>query len=290
MLINTFQHIHGIGPKTEADLWSRGIYEWDDIDKIDHKSVLSGKFYFIKDQIEESKKALQTKDFSYFAKRLPSKEHWRIYFDAILTEKYPAAFIDIETSFSNSGEQYISTIALYDGKEIQCFIRGHNLWDFPEFIKKYCLIVTYSGKTFDIPFMENHFRMKFTNTHIDLRYVLSGMGIKGGLKKCERILGFHRNESEGIEGSMAPFLWNAFERGKSLRHLHTLLAYNIEDVLGLYHIIHKIFEDRIKNTPFKDIYRLDYTAFPQMPYRADRNIIENLTTLSFNNRASSHHA
>lgn len=282
MLINTFQHIHGIGPGTETDLWSRGIHDWDAVEKIDHKTVLSGKYYFIRDQIAESRIALDHLDFSYFSGKLPSREHWRIYWNAIELKSCPVAFIDIETAFLKNGEQYISTIALYDGNEIHCFIKGENLWDFPGFIKKYSLIITYSGRTFDIPFMENYFRMKFQNTHIDLRYVLAGMGYKGGLKKCEKALGFQRMESEGIEGRMAPYLWNEYERKGSLKHLYTLLAYNIEDVLGLYHLMHRVFEIGIEKTPFSNVYRLEYHNFPEMPYRADRSLKDRLTSCSWN--------
>lgn len=277
MLKHTFQHIHGIGPKSEFDLWRRGILDWNDLDRINPESVLSGKFYYIKEQIIESKEAINQRDYGYFAKRLPSREHWRIYIDSISSpgsHEHTCAFLDIETAFSTSGEQYISTISLYDGHCIHCFIRGANLWCFPEEIKKYEIIVTYSGKTFDIPFIEKSFDISIKNTHIDLRYVLSGMGIKGGLKKCEKELGFNRSESEGIDGKMAPFLWTAYEKAGSLRHLHTLLAYNIEDVLGLYHIIHRISELKISETPFVNLFNLDMEPLPEMPYSADKKTVE----------------
>jgi uncharacterized protein YprB with RNaseH-like and TPR domain len=199
----------------------------------------------------------------------------------VLFRSHPAAFIDIETAFSRYDEQFISTIALYDGDGIHCFIRGENLYDFPEFIKKYSLIITYSGRTFDIPFIERYFGIKLENTHIDLRYVLAGMGYKGGLKKCEKLLGFRRTESDGMEGVMAPYLWNEYERTGSRIHLHTLLAYNIEDVLGLYHLMHRAFEIGIEKTPFAGIYKPEYRAFPEMPYRADRALKERLASYSF---------
>lgn len=279
MLSNTFQHIHGIGPKTESDLWSKGVLDWNSLEKTDHTSILPGKFYFIRDQIEESKSALKDRDFTYFTKRLPSKEHWRVYMEALKTENSSIAYIDIETSFTTDGEQYISTVSLYDEKEIHCFIRGRNLYCFPDFIKKYSIIITFSGKTFDIPFMEYFFGIKFTNAHIDLRYVLSGMGYKGGLKKCEKLMGFQRKESEGIEGSMAPFLWNAYEKGGSIIHLNTLLAYNIEDVLGLYYLMHRIIEIKIAETPFRDVYGIDQKPFPEMPYTADKKLTARLKSM-----------
>lgn len=280
MIKKTFQHIHGIGPKTEAELWAMGINDWEAIAKADHKSILQGKFYFIKDQIIESRSALERKDYSYFTRNLPSKEHWRVYLEAVKEDDNPAAYIDIETSFTPHGEQYISTIALYDEEEIHCFIRGKNLHEFPLFIQKYSLIITYSGKTFDVPFMEKFFDIRITNAHIDLRYVLSGMGYKGGLKKCEKLLGFHRQESEGIEGAMAPYLWNAYEKGGSISHLETLLAYNIEDVLGLYHLMHRIIEIRMAETPFRDSYTINQRPFPEMPYKVDRKVASSIKSMS----------
>ena len=59
-------------------------------------------------------------------------------------------------------------------------------------IREYSTVVTYNGKSFDVPFIERFFRIKMHHMHIDLMYVLRSLGYKGGLKSCERQLGLER--------------------------------------------------------------------------------------------------
>ena len=49
-------------------------------------------------------------------------------------------------------------------------------------------IVSYNGKSFDVPFIENYFGIQLSHAQIDLRYVLGSLGYIGGLKGCERQL------------------------------------------------------------------------------------------------------
>ncbi|NLT67642.1 MAG: exonuclease, partial [Acidobacteria bacterium] len=71
-------------------------------------------------------------------------------------------------------------------------------------MRDYKLIVTYNGKCFDIPFIEYYFGIKLDCAQIDLRYVLSSLGIKGGLKGCEKRLGIQRPPGmEELDGFFA---------------------------------------------------------------------------------------
>src|SRR5262249_48917100 len=118
---------------------------------------------------------------SYFAEKLPSNQHWRLYRDFQDT----CAFVDIETT-GLSDFDGITTMILYDGKTIRHYVNGENLDTFPADVNNYRLLVTYCGKTFDIPFIQRFFGIQVTQTHIDLRWVLWSLGLKGGLKGCER--------------------------------------------------------------------------------------------------------
>ena len=51
------------------------------------------------------------------------------------------------------------------------------------------MIVTYNGKSFDIPFIENYFNIRLDHAQIDLRYVLYSLGFRGGLKGCRKTAG-----------------------------------------------------------------------------------------------------
>ena len=99
-------------------------------------------------------------------------------------------------------------------------------------IKKYHVLVTYSGKCFDVPFIEREFGITLPPAHLDLRYILSSIGIKGGLKHCEHQLGLGRGELEGIDGFFAVLLWKDYLAGNKSA-LDTLLAYNIKDTVNL---------------------------------------------------------
>jgi uncharacterized protein YprB with RNaseH-like and TPR domain len=68
--------------------------------------------------------------------------------------------LDIETTGLDRQYNSITTIALYDGHEIKTYVHGQNLDDFIEDIQQYKVIVSYNGKSFDIPFIENFFKIR----------------------------------------------------------------------------------------------------------------------------------
>ena len=51
----------------------------------------------------------------------------------------------------------ITTIALYDGDEVRTYVNGRNLDAFKEDILDYKVLVTFNGKCFDEPFIEQYF-------------------------------------------------------------------------------------------------------------------------------------
>ena len=105
--------------------------------------------------------------------------------------------------------------------------------DFIEDIYNYKILITYNGKSFDIPFIENYFNIKLNHAQIDLRYLLSSLGYKGGLKRCEQQLGIFRSALDGVDGYFAIHLWNDYYYNGNRLALETLLAYNIEDTINL---------------------------------------------------------
>jgi len=61
----------------------------------------------------------------------------------------------------------ITTIALYDGKTIRWYVNGQNLEQFAQDIQDYALLVTYNGKSFDVPFIESYLGVRLDLGHID---------------------------------------------------------------------------------------------------------------------------
>lgn len=273
MLRNTFHHIPGIGLKSESELWQAGINCWDDFRKPHTSNLQSSKIAKINQYIEESRQHCNNDgNPTYFSKLLPAKLHWR-FFPEFMNS---AVYLDIETTGLEEYRSEITTIALYDGKNIFHYTNGINLDDFKRDIKKYKLLITYNGKIFDIPFIERYFSIKLNQAHIDLRYILASLGFKGGLKGCETALGIDRKELSGIDGYFAVLLWNNYIKTHNPKALETLLAYNIEDVLNLDRLMITAYNMKIKETPFYDELRLDLRPTPENPFQPDPLTVDNI--------------
>lgn len=274
MLKHTFCHIPKISLKGETKLWQDGIGHWQDIDspQTRHLSLIMKEklTHYINVSIEE----YQNNRLPYFFSLIPKAQHWRAFRDF----RHSVAYVDIETSGLYSDQAYITTISLYDGNQIKTYVRGDNLQDFTKDIFHYQLIVTYNGKCFDIPFIENYFRIKVDIPHIDLRYVLHNLGFKGGLKGCEKQLGIDREELEGVDGYFAVLLWQDYIATHNAKALDTLLAYNIADVVNLEKLMITAYNLNLKQTPFYDDLKIPEPTPPHSPYQADMETIIKIKT------------
>jgi uncharacterized protein len=225
---NTFIHIQGVGAKTERKIWQKGIPDWNSF--LSHKgSVISHAMDpLIRLELEDSIR--NSDNIGYFADRLPASDSWRMYENF----KNKAVYLDIETSGDFSGEDLITVIGLYDGKKVQSFISGQNLQDFEIAVSAYDLLITYNGAGFDLPIIRGFFpNISLPAGHIDLRFLLSRLGYKGGLKKIEKDFGIFRDLSiDGLSGFEAVQLWKAFSWG-DLDALDLLVQYNAADVINL---------------------------------------------------------
>lgn len=228
MLKNTFIHIPGIGPKTEQLLWKRGILTWEDF--LDHKKPIlsSDRDAVIRRELEISLE--NRNNLLFFANRLPSSELWRV-FESFREE---AVFLDIETSGGYQGLDEITLIGLYDGQKVQTFVNGRNLEDFELAIASYPLIITFNGSCFDLPYLRAWFRhISLPPAHIDLRFVLKKLGLRGGLKAIEKQVGLSRDPMvEGMNGFDAVLLWKAYQWGDQSA-LERLILYNTMDIVQL---------------------------------------------------------
>jgi hypothetical protein len=203
---------------------------------------------------------------------LPSNQLWRLFSEF----RDSIAYLDIETTGLDSWGNYITTIALYDGKSISYYIHNRNLDDFKKAIEKYKLIITYNGKCFDVPFIESYLKIEINHVHIDLRYLLKSLGYSGGLKGCEKQLGIDRGELDGVDGYFAVLLWNDFVKKKNQKALETLLAYNLLDVINLETLMVIAYNMKLKPTPFFKSHRLPLPLPPEVPFHADRETIERI--------------
>lgn len=246
MLQHTFCHVPGVGPKTEAGLWRRGTLNWADFLNAQPRPAIRGKVasaQLMAEWLERSQAALERRDAEFFATALPAAEVWRLasHFGQ------DAAYVDIETTGLGQDAQ-ITSIALYDGTQVRTYVQGRNLADFEADIGAYALLVTFNGRCFDAPILEQHFNIRLPRAHIDLRFVLRAMGLRGGLKVCEQRLGLQREGLEGLDGYFAVLLWHEYETYGDEDALETLLAYNAADVLGLPELLRQAYNQRLAST------------------------------------------
>jgi hypothetical protein len=276
MLTGTFCHIPGIGGKTERNLWAAGVTSWDAfLDRVNSRSRSPSRLAWVA-HVQESLTHYSGRSLDYFAERLPSNQHWRLFHDL----QDSCAFVDIETTgFGYPME--ITTIALYDGRSIRYYVNGRNLRDFVQDVRDYRLLVTYNGKCFDVPILEGQLGARLPVAHVDLRYTLKSLGLSGGLKECERQLGMCRAGMENVDGFVAVLLWREYLRRKDERALETLLAYNIQDVVNLHALMIHAYNEKVRDTPFGGSHTLPPCVAPSLPFTPDGEIVRRLTTDRF---------
>ncbi len=272
MLQNTFIHIQSIGALTEQRLWESGLSDWDAF--YDDISIpLSGnRKYLLQKGIDESRQHLYQNNPGYFSKHLPSNQSWRLFPEF----RNSTVYLDIETTGLDHQYNSITTIALYDGQALKTYVHGQNLDDFIEDIQQYKVIISYNGKSFDIPFIENFFNIRLNHAQIDLRYVLYSLGFSGGLKGVERQLGTDRGNLRDIDGFFAVLLWDEFLKTKSRQTLETLLAYNIQDTVTLENLMVIAYNMKLKETPFYENLLIEESTLPDNPFTTDLATIDRI--------------
>ncbi len=270
MLHHTFCHIPGIGLKTEKKLWEAGITTWDEW-RTPSPVRLSAMIHADAAKTLEKSRAALACDPGFFTGNLGSTEPWRIFPHF----REDTVYLDIETTGLDDSAE-VTTIALYDGRKVFTYVNGINLQDFVDDILQYRVIVTYNGKSFDIPFLERYFRIRLDQAQIDLRHVLARLGLKGGLKGCEKQLGMNRGNLDGVDGYFAVLLWHRYRDYNDRRALATLLAYNVEDTVNLERLAVAAYNRNILATPFGDRLLLPFPVPPANPFQADYDCVERI--------------
>lgn len=269
MLRRSFCHIPGIGVGYERKLWSHGCLCWQDAlsDSLPGKRASTITHY--------ARLALQhyeERDARYFAQHLPPREHWRLFntFGSPGNTSGGTAYLDIETTGLGYPTDHVTTIALYDGRRVRTYVHGRNLDDFAHDVERYDLLVTYNGKSFDLPFLRKTLHLPLDHAHIDLMHVLRHLGYRGGLKGIERQLGFSRPGMEDLDGYAAVLLWQRYRREGDPAALRTLLAYNVQDVLTLEPLMVFAFNQKLRETPFAEELSLPaVTSTTENPFDPD---------------------
>jgi len=225
-------HLPGFGPKKVETLRARGISSWDELighHEWDLPGFESDPPVWI-NEIKNCQQAASTGDLRHLINTLHRSDHWRILADCLEYSTY----LDIETS----GEQQDSEITLIICKHrgvLHTFTAERNLNKFLDLLDEIDLLVTFNGVSFDVPQLENHFRIPLHDIpHIDLRWVCYHAKLRGGLKKVENAIGLIRpTDLIGVDGAEAVWLWQRYKETRNEALLHRLTRYCAADVIGL---------------------------------------------------------
>lgn len=270
MLEHTFCHLHRVGFRTEQRLWEDGCLSWEQLLR-EPPAWMSRKLPVLGATLEQSRQAYEQQAWEWFYKCLPTQFHWRLF--PLLRHKM--LYLDIETTGLDDISS-ITTIATYDGQTIRTYVQGQNLDEFKQDVQAAELLVTFNGKRFDVPFIQRYFGLELNHMHIDLMYVLRGLGYRGGLKNIESTLDINRYELEGVDGYFAVLFWMEYIQNANLQALETLLAYNVADVINLEQLMYFAYNKLLQQTPFFDHRQLTLPRCPPNPFKASLEVIERL--------------
>lgn len=164
---------------------------------------------------------------------LSPKNLWQVYFYFPLE----VLFLDIETEGLSKEKNEITLIGIYKNSKYYCFVKDINLEKALTMLAFTPIWISFGGENFDLPFIKKTFSfLKTPLIHIDLFFLTRELGLKGGLKKIEKILGISR-ETEGLNGYDAVKLWKKWIEEKDRKSLELLILYNKEDVINLKKIM-----------------------------------------------------
>lgn len=271
LLARTFQVAPGIGVETERKLWQAGIASWADVFRVGPPVGISvkiwGKLHAV---IPQVRRALGGPNLSALLALVPKPVRWRMVPEMLGR----VAFLDIETTGLSPLHNHVTCASVYNGIDVRTFVWGENFDKFADYIAQFPAIATFNGTCFDVPFLEHSLHLHFPQVHFDLRFLLRRLGLSGGLKAVEHQLDLDRGELDGIDGYAAVLLWQRYDQTGDERYLHTLLAYNVEDVVNLELLLHYAYNGLVDQEllPFDTLPLPD--KVPPRPYTPDPSAVQ----------------
>ncbi|WP_135828384.1 ribonuclease H-like domain-containing protein [Halorussus halobius] len=235
-LQNSFIAASGVGEKTERKLWRQGVTHWDDFEDglLGPKTTENVRAF-----VTAARERLDAGDAAFFGDRLPSGSLWRAY-DNFADD---ACFFDIETTGLDSARHEVTTVSLHRGGDTRTYVQGEDLTceALREEFAESSMLVSFNGKRFDQPFLEDCFALDVETPHLDLLYLCKQVGLSGGLKAIEGEVGIDRDD-EDVDGREAVRLWHRYDRREDDAALERLVRYNREDARNLERLLDHVHE------------------------------------------------
>lgn len=268
MLENSFVHLPGIGPETEARLWAEGLHTWDQLAERLPDLFGAKKALKLAVALEEGRAACDGAEWAYFQGRLKGAEMWRCLPAVLRAHADEIAYLDIETTgLGFPPQSHSTTIAVYWRGQLHCehdHERKRRLLCALDGEAK--MLVTFNGGTFDLPFLRREFGLAFAQAHVDLRFWLRKLGHGGGLKAIQRRFPeVHQRASMDIDGFDAVRLWALHRRGVP-NALETLLTYNAEDTIVLEQLMYRALALESEGRPALNLGAFTMPPTPVIPF------------------------
>lgn len=244
MLTSTFVFLQGIGPVTERRLWQQGLLHWQQFVDAATVAGLSAerKSWYDGELLEAHAQFVQGR-LTFFATRLPSRDHWRLY-DLCRPR---IIYLDIETTGGAAAYGYVTVVGLHRAGRTVTLVHGQGLTTdrLQEEFDQGDLLVTFGGTGFDVPYLRAHFpRLRLDLPHFDLCFAARRLGLRGGLKHIELNTGIDRKPAlHGLDGWDAVRLWNRWNTAGDHAALDLLLAYNQADTENLAPLAERFYTD-----------------------------------------------
>lgn len=171
-----------------------------------------------------------------------------------------ALFLDIETTGLDPYRDEFTVIGWAYGGHLNTMVKGMASDPLREDIRRAKWLVTFNGARFDKKFLARAFpRMALPRVHFDLMKLCRRVGLTGGQKAIEHVLGIGlRDEATKLTGAEAVALWRRYIRGDSAA-LQKLILYNRADVAAMGAILDEIvqrlrppLESSVKEVRFRD--------------------------------------
>jgi uncharacterized protein YprB with RNaseH-like and TPR domain len=119
-----------------------------------------------------------------------------------------------------------------------------------EELRRYDLLVTFCGTTFDLPVLLSQFPdLPLDQPHVDLCFLGRRLGYRGGLKTIERRLGLNRGtDVVGMNGADAVRWWNRWRHSRDEVARAQLLRYNEADCVNLKPLAEMFYRMMVQST------------------------------------------
>jgi hypothetical protein len=167
-------------------------------------------------------------------------DQWRLYPDLAENVRY----LDIET-LGLAPDDAITMVSMSDGYSTTTLVSGVDLCreNLARLLDGAGLLVSFNGIAFDVPRLKRAFPgLNWDLPHFDLAIEGRRVGLRGGLKRVERRLGYTRPRPlRGVDGAHAVRLWRDHMRGDA-GALRRLMRYNRADVESLVFLADRIYD------------------------------------------------